>query len=158
MEESKACHSGTPNSIRRKDRQKRPLRRLGGLGGHHASHCKSQGIERFQRSLWGIRHIGDPVSCLTPSSQTPGASITVDPGQVDIGTTATVTLFSGGFFDLSAVKLSQVGVRPGDGVSNLKIESATAQRMKLSFKISSDASIGVRTVFIKRPRTSLPLI
>src|SRR5262245_4838395 len=79
-----------------------------------------------------------------PSSQVPGASITVDPDKVDIGTTPTVALFSAGFFDLSEVKLSQVGIRPNDGVSNLKIESATAQRMRLSFKVSSDASIGTR--------------
>jgi hypothetical protein len=84
-----------------------------------------------------------------PSSQVPSASITVEPDKVDIGTTATVTLFSSGFFDLSEVNLSQVGIRPKDDVSSLRIESATAQRMKLSFKISSEASVGVRTLFIK---------
>lgn len=82
------------------------------------------------------------------SSQTASGSISVSPSQVEIGRSPTVILTTSGFFDLSAVTISQVGVNPNEGISILSI-SATAQRMLLSFEISADASVGTRTLFIK---------
>lgn len=78
-----------------------------------------------------------------------GGSITVSPVEVTTGTDVTVTLAASGFFDLSEVRASQVGLRPNQGVSNLRITSATAQRMELSFQLSEDATPGTRTLFIK---------
>lgn len=77
------------------------------------------------------------------------ASISVSPSVVETGTSPTLTLTSSGFFDLSEVRVPQVGIRPDEGVLDLKITSATAQRMALSFKLSEAASPGVRTLFIK---------
>lgn len=83
------------------------------------------------------------------SSQTASGSISVSPVQVEIGTSPTVILTASGFFDLSSVEPSQLGISPNQGISNLRITSATAQRMSLSFEISADASEGIRTLFIK---------
>jgi len=89
---------------------------------------------------------------VTASSQPAGGSISLSPTAVETGTSPTLTLTTSGFFDLSEVRPSQVGIRPNQGVSNLKIVSATAQRMVLSFDLSGDASPGTRTLFIKDQR------
>ncbi len=89
---------------------------------------------------------------VTASSQPAGGSISLSPTEVETGTSPTLTLTTSGFFDLSEVRLPQVGIRPNQGVSNLKIVSATAQRMVLSFDLSGDASPGTRTLFIKDRR------
>ncbi len=43
---------------------------------------------------------------------------------------------------------SQIGVRPGDGVANIKILSQSAQRLTLSLDVGESAAKGVRTLFI----------
>jgi hypothetical protein len=76
------------------------------------------------------------------------ATISVTPDTVDTGSSPSVTLNSAGFFDLSQVTASQIGLRPGDGVSNIQIVSQTAQHLTLSFQLADAATPGVRTLFI----------
>jgi hypothetical protein len=75
--------------------------------------------------------------------------ISVTPKIVDAGATATLTITAPGTFDLSVVKASQIGVRPDDGVSNLKILEQSAQQLKLSLDLAETAQGSVRTLFIK---------
>jgi hypothetical protein len=78
--------------------------------------------------------------------------ITVSPAEVEIGTAAmerTVTLNASGFFDLGDVQASQIRIRPGESISDIKIRNATAQRMELSFTVSANAKDGVRALLIK---------
>jgi len=76
------------------------------------------------------------------------AQVTASPSVVDTGKTNTVDISVPGSFDLSQVDLSHVGIRPNQGVSNVRIDSATAQHMSLSFDLSSDAATGTRTLFV----------
>lgn len=75
-------------------------------------------------------------------------SITISPNIVDTGKTNTVDLSVPGFFDLSQVDLSHIGMRPNQGVSNVRINNATAQHMSLSFDLSPDTATGTRTLFV----------
>jgi len=78
-----------------------------------------------------------------------GGSITVSPNVVDTGTSSMVTISASGFFDLSEVLEPQIGIRPSQGVSNVQIESATAQHLVLSFQLARSTIPGTRTLFIK---------
>jgi hypothetical protein len=76
-------------------------------------------------------------------------TISVTPTAVDTGTTARVTITASGFFDLGDVRESQIGFRPSQGVSDIQIAGATAQRLVLTFDLSEDASTGTRTLLIR---------
>lgn len=84
-----------------------------------------------------------------PAFEHAQGSISVSPSTVETGTSPTLTLSTSGFFDLSEVAPSQVGIRPSEGILDLQIKSATAQRMELAFKLSDAAAPGTRTLFIK---------
>jgi hypothetical protein len=75
--------------------------------------------------------------------------ITLAPTVVDTGTSSRVTITASGFFDLAEVTESQISFRPGQGVSNIQIAGATAQRLVVTFDISEDAALGTRTLLIK---------
>jgi hypothetical protein len=76
-------------------------------------------------------------------------TISLSPIAVDTGTSARVTITASGFFDLGEVRESQISIRPSQGVSNIDIAGATAQRLVLTFDLSEDASIGTRTLLIR---------
>jgi hypothetical protein len=76
----------------------------------------------------------------------PGVS--VSPASVDAGTTATLVIAANGTVDLSGIEGSQIGVRPGNGIANIKILSQSAQRITLSLDVAENAAKGVRTLFI----------
>ena len=75
--------------------------------------------------------------------------IAVTPNVVEIGTSPRVTITASGFFDLSEVGPSQIGIRPSEGVSDIRIINQTAQRLSLSFGLAEDTPVGTRTLFIK---------
>lgn len=75
-------------------------------------------------------------------------TISISPDTVDSGGSASVTFTTSGFFDLSQVKIGQIGIRPDDDISNLKIERQSAQHLTLSFQIAGTAAQGIRTLFI----------
>src|SRR5262245_61039171 len=77
------------------------------------------------------------------------AAFSISPSIVGTGTTPTVTITAPGSLDLAAVQDNQIVVRPGDGVSDIRIVWATAQQLKVSFVISEDAATGVRSILIK---------
>jgi hypothetical protein len=85
----------------------------------------------------------------TPFSQTSGVSVTLSPTSVETGTRATVTLTTAGFPDLSVVGFSQIEISPPTDISDFRIEGQSAQRLRLSFQISAEASAGTRTLRIK---------
>jgi hypothetical protein len=75
-------------------------------------------------------------------------SISVSPSIVETGNKNTVDISTAGFFDLSQVDLPRIGIRPNQGVSDVRINSATAQHLSLSFNLSEDTQTGTRTLFI----------
>jgi hypothetical protein len=82
-------------------------------------------------------------------AQPVGQSLELSPTVVKTGESSKVVIKSGGFFDLSEIRQSQIGIRPNEGISDLRIVDATAQSLDLSFKIANTASAGIRTLFIK---------
>jgi hypothetical protein len=74
--------------------------------------------------------------------------ISISPDTVDSGGPASVTFSTSGFFDLSQIRIAQIGIRPGNDITNLKIERQTAQHLTLSFQVAGSAATGVRTLFI----------
>ncbi|MFY9655008.1 MAG: hypothetical protein WAK01_00260 [Methylocystis sp.] len=83
-----------------------------------------------------------------PLLQRAQLGLSVTPNTVDAGATATLTISAPGTFDLSVVKESQIGVRPGDDVINLKILEQSAQHLKISFDLADTAPQAIRTLFI----------
>ena len=84
----------------------------------------------------------------TPLVHPVQGTIGISPDAVDSGGPASVTFTASGFFDLSQVRVGQMGVRPADDISSLKIVSQTAQHLTLSFQVAATAVAGVRTLFI----------
>jgi hypothetical protein len=76
-------------------------------------------------------------------------SISVSPNVVETGTAPSVTITTSGLFDLSEVHPSQIGIRPSDGVSEIRIFDQTAQTLVLSFHLEADTPTGTRTLFIR---------
>jgi hypothetical protein len=74
--------------------------------------------------------------------------ISVTPNTVDTGATSTVTITTSGFFDLSQVTVSQIQLRPADGISNFAITEQSAQHLALSFDVADTAAPGTRTLSI----------
>lgn len=98
-----------------------------------------------------VLHSGGPSRSMTGTNDLTHkvqGSVTVSPNIVETGTSPTVTISASGFFDLSQVRESLIGIRPTQGVSNIQIESATAQRLRLSFTLAPDTVTGTRTLFI----------
>ena len=71
------------------------------------------------------------------------SGVRVSPASVDAGATATLVIAANGTVDLS-----QIGVRPDNGIANIKILSQSAQRLTLSLDVAESAAKGVRTLFI----------
>ena len=84
----------------------------------------------------------------TPLVHPVQGTISISPDTVESGGSASVTFTTSGFFDLSQVKIGQIGIRPDDDISNLKIERQSAQHLTLSFQIAGTAAQGIRTLFI----------
>jgi hypothetical protein len=76
------------------------------------------------------------------------SGVSVSPASVDAGATATLVIAANGTVDLSGVTESQIGVRPDNGIANIKILSQSAQRLTLSLDVAESAAKGVRTLFI----------
>src|SRR5262245_29042936 len=68
------------------------------------------------------------------------ASFSIAPSSVGTGSTAEVRITAPGSLDLGAVQESQIVFRPSDGISNVRIVSASAQQLTLSFKIDEEAA------------------
>jgi hypothetical protein len=83
------------------------------------------------------------------------ASFSISPTKVATGTTATVTITAPGSLDLGAVQDNQIMVRPSDGVSDVRIVWATAQKLKLSFAINENAATGIRSILIRNTPVAL---
>lgn len=75
-------------------------------------------------------------------------AVTVSPNTVETGSSPTVNINASGFFDLSQVQDSQIGIRPSQGVSGIQINGATAQTLRLSFTLAPETVTGTRTLFI----------
>jgi hypothetical protein len=69
---------------------------------------------------------------------------TVKPGATPVVTTLTVS--STGFFDLSQVRASQIGINPRDGISNIQVGNAAPRQMTLSFTLAGNAAAGDRSL------------
>lgn len=76
-------------------------------------------------------------------------SATLSPSTVETGSSPTLTISVSGFLDLSEVQLPQISIQPSQGIANMRIASATAQRMLLVFDLSKSASPGNRILRIK---------
>ena len=76
------------------------------------------------------------------------SGVSVSPASVDAGATATLVIAANGTVDLSGVAGSQIGVRPNNGIANIKILSQSAQRLTLSLDVAETAAQSVRTLFI----------
>lgn len=86
--------------------------------------------------------------CLSASIALAQAPISIVPKSVKAGTTATLTVTSTGFFDLTQITAAQFSVNPSAGVTNLQVSNASPQNLTLSFDVSSKASPGQRTLSI----------
>jgi len=105
-------------------------------------------VARQVAAVLGIGAARDLAAGATPLVQQVQGTITVSPNTVATGGTATVTLSTSGFFDLSQITEAQIGIRPGNDISNIQIKSQTAQHLMLSFDIADTAAAGTRTLFI----------
>ena len=76
------------------------------------------------------------------------SGVSVSPASVDAGATATLLIAANGTVDLSGVAESQIGVRPDNGIANIKILSQSAQRLTISLDVAESAAKGVRMLFI----------
>ncbi len=72
----------------------------------------------------------------------------VTPKSVKTGTSASLTLNSSGFFDLSRVTASQIAINPSAGVSNVALRNGTPQSAALSFDLAATAPTGPRAIVI----------
>jgi hypothetical protein len=72
----------------------------------------------------------------------------VTPKSVKTGTSASLTLNSSGFFDLSRVTTSQIAINPSTGVSNLALRNGTPQSAALTFDLAATALTGPRAIVI----------
>lgn len=69
---------------------------------------------------------------------------TVKPGATPVVTAVTVS--STGFFDLSQIRASQIGIIPRDGISNIQVSNAAPRQMTLSFTLAGNAPAGDRSL------------
>jgi hypothetical protein len=76
------------------------------------------------------------------------SGVTVSPTSVDAGATARLVIAAHGTVDLSGIAASQIGVKPDDGIANIKILSQSAQQLTLSLDVAETVAQGVRTLFI----------
>jgi hypothetical protein len=106
------------------------------------------GATRRLAAVIGGGAVRDLAAGAAPRVQQVQGTITVTPDTVATGGSATVTLNTSGFFDLSVITEAQIGIRPGTDVSNIQIKSQTAQHLVLSFDIADTAVPGTRTLFI----------
>jgi hypothetical protein len=112
------------------------------------SDAASPTAARQVAAIVGGGAVRDLAAGAAPLVQKVQGVITVSPDRVATGGSATVMLSTSGFFDLSVITEAQIGIRPGNGVSNLQIKSQTAQHLTLSFDIADTAAPGIRTLFI----------